>query len=699
LRITDIHIDHPNATANIQTGKYWIIKALQTDKTTLATTDYTVDLTLPYATANAEDENCRYTGSWDCGANSYVANTSITRTGITQLSDWAVEDNPISEINVKGNNVSIADGDVMPSFADSTDFGNQSVCTSTLVRTYTIENSGPGTLNVTAISTSGGQFSEFVVGGISLPAAVSAGSSKTFTVTFDPTALGIRSTTLNISNDDSDENPYNFSIQGNGIDPEIELRGNNTIILDGDTSPDLADHTDFGQTTSAPITRTFKIKNIENLDLILLSGAITITGTNASLFTVSNVSLPATINGPTGMLTFDVTYTPIATGIHTATVNIASNDCDESPFDFAIKGEQTCTPPTFSSCPNTSIIVPNDAGLCNAVVAYTVTANGTPTPTYSYVFTGATMGSGSGTGSNSTFLKGNTTVTVTATNPCGAPTCVFTITVNDTEKPVITRTGAATVNVCKNNSYTDAGATANDNCDGDLTMMIVTDNPVNTSVSATYVVKYDVSDAAGNAAIQVTRTVVVHDLPVPTCPSNFNACKTGGNKTLTGASPSGGVYSGPDVSGGIFNPVVAGVGVHSITYTYTDGNGCVGACTFDITVFDPPIYNVNDNMYYCTLAEAVAAGLTNDGDELQIPTGVYNDPCILINKSVMITPMGGSVTIECLQMNGVGKAMKLGGNLTINQLTLTNGNVRTNGNNLKCGTISGGSAASYVITD
>jgi len=65
----------------------------------------------------------------------------------------------------------------------------------------------------------------------------------------------------------------------------------------------------------------------------------------------------------------------------------------------------------------------------------------------------------------------------------------------------------------------------------------------------------------------------------------------------------------------------------------------------------------------------------------------------------MITPVGGSVTIQCLQMNGTGKTMKLGGDFTINQLTLTNGNIRTNGNHLKCGTITGGSAASYVITD
>lgn len=50
-------------------------------------------------------------------------------------------------------------------------------------------------------------------------------------------------------------------------------------------------------------------------------------------------------------------------------------------------------------------------------------------------------------------------------------------------------------------------------------------------------------------------------------------------------------------------------------------------------------------------------------------------------------------------MNAVGKAMKLGSGIIINQLTLKNGNVRTNGNNLKCGSVIGGSTGSYVITD
>jgi subtilisin-like proprotein convertase family protein len=54
--------------------------------------------------------------------------------------------------------------------------------------------------------------------------------------------------------------------------------------------------------------------------------------------------------------------------------------------------------------------------------------------------------------------------------------------------------------------------------------------------------------------------------------------------TLTGGSPSGGVYSGPGVSGGQFNPATAGVGNHTITYTYTDANNCSSFATQNITV-------------------------------------------------------------------------------------------------------------------
>ena len=94
LRVTDIASNHPNALPTIQTGKYWMITPLLTDRITEAAADYTVNLTLPFSTADANDKVCRYTGTgWDCAATSFVANTSITRMGVTQLSSWAVGNN------------------------------------------------------------------------------------------------------------------------------------------------------------------------------------------------------------------------------------------------------------------------------------------------------------------------------------------------------------------------------------------------------------------------------------------------------------------------------------------------------------------------------------------------------------------------------------------------------------------------------
>jgi hypothetical protein len=54
--------------------------------------------------------------------------------------------------------------------------------------------------------------------------------------------------------------------------------------------------------------------------------------------------------------------------------------------------------------------------------------------------------------------------------------------------------------------------------------------------------------------------------------------------TLSGGSPAGGVYSGPGVSGGQLDPINAGIGTHTMTYTYTDANGCVNTSTQSFVV-------------------------------------------------------------------------------------------------------------------
>jgi hypothetical protein len=84
-------------------------------------------------------------------------------------------------------------------------------------------------------------------------------------------------------------------------------------------------------------------------------------------------------------------------------------------------------------------------------------------------------------------------------------------TIDNTTPPTITLLGPATLYICYGDTYTDPGAAADDDCQGDITANIVVGNPVNTSVAGTYTVTYDVSDACGNPATQVTRTVIVEE--------------------------------------------------------------------------------------------------------------------------------------------------------------------------------------------
>ncbi len=88
---------------------------------------------------------------------------------------------------------------------------------------------------------------------------------------------------------------------------------------------------------------------------------------------------------------------------------------------------------------------------------------------------------------------------------------VTTLDIPDTTPPVIVLNGPSTVNLLVGDSYVEQGATATDNVDGDLTASIVISGSVNTAVAGTYFINYNVSDAAGNAATQVTRTVNVSE--------------------------------------------------------------------------------------------------------------------------------------------------------------------------------------------
>ena len=109
-----------------------------------------------------------------------------------------------------------------------------------------------------------------------------------------------------------------------------------------------------------------------------------------------------------------------------------------------------------------------------------------------------------------------------------------------------------------------------------------TTQTITVSSSGTYsVVVTDANGCTGFDAINIT----INALPNVTLALNpVNVCVNWAAYALTGGSPNGGVYSGNGVSGGNFDPSVAGIGNHTITYTFTDVNGCTDSSSQTITV-------------------------------------------------------------------------------------------------------------------
>jgi hypothetical protein len=154
---------------------------------------------------------------------------------------------------------------------------------------------------------------------------------------------------------------------------------------------------------------------------------------------------------------------------------------------------------------------------------------------------------------------------------------VLTSSIVDTTAPVITLLGDDTVTIEVGSPYTDAGATATDNYDGDITSSIFTVSTVNTAIVGVYTVRYNVSDASGNAAVELIRTVNVVDTTLPVITllgDNPATIEVGETYTDAGATATD-TYDG-DVTSSIFTVSTVNtaiVGVYTVTYNVSDASG------------------------------------------------------------------------------------------------------------------------------
>ncbi len=173
---------------------------------------------------------------------------------------------------------------------------------------------------------------------------------------------------------------------------------------------------------------------------------------------------------------------------------------------------------------------------------------------------------------------GTTTITYTFTDANNCTNNASTgITVNDL--PVITSTSTVDP-VCLNSDpiplelYDPAGGTYSGD---DLTSGIFT--PATSGESE---ITYSYTDANGCTSTENT-SITVNALPAVTLDAFDPVCQSATAFNLEGGAPSGGTYSGADVTGGVvFTPSTNGPS--QVTYSYTDANGCESSADASITV-------------------------------------------------------------------------------------------------------------------
>ena len=154
-------------------------------------------------------------------------------------------------------------------------------------------------------------------------------------------------------------------------------------------------------------------------------------------------------------------------------------------------------------------------------------------------------------------------------------------------------------------------------------------SPVTTSYSTAGLKSVTLIATNSNGTNSKTQSLVyVSSKPTASISSINQMCVSDPSKTLTQGSPSGGIYSGPGVSVGSFNPTSAGVGTHTIKYKITNSAGCSDSATTTVKVTNRPTVTAGSMSATCsnspsiTLSNGSPSGGTYSGNG--VSTGVFS---------------------------------------------------------------------------
>ena len=259
------------------------------------------------------------------------------------------------------------------------------------------------------------------------------------------------------------------------------------------------DYTDAAGNAGTQVIRTVNVVDTTN-PIITLTGNSSVTHEAATAYTDAGASWTDTLDG-SGNVTATGTVDVNAVGSYPLTYDYTDAEGNEGTQVTRTVNVVDTTSPIITLTGNSSVTHEAATAYTDAGAGWTDTLDGSGTLTANGTVDVNTVGAYTLT-YDYTDAAGNEGVQV-----------IRTVNVVDTTNPIITLMGDATITHEAATAYTDLGAGWTDTLDGSGTLTATGTVDVNT-VGA-YTLTYDFTDAAGNAGVQVTRTVNVVDTTKP----------------------------------------------------------------------------------------------------------------------------------------------------------------------------------------
>ena len=176
----------------------------------------------------------------------YSANNPCSNANPGEFEDYLVniiiDPSSPQDIDVIGNNIFIDLGATQGDLANNTNYGLYDINSGAITKTFAIVNNGAldlvllGVPTIQVLTNGVGNFTDFSIVDYPDNNTITSGNSENFTIAFDPSSVGMHEALISISSNDPDENPFTFTVVGEGA---LEYAD-----TDGDGVPDNKDGDD-----------------------------------------------------------------------------------------------------------------------------------------------------------------------------------------------------------------------------------------------------------------------------------------------------------------------------------------------------------------------------------------------------------------------------------------------------------------------